>query len=67
MNDKSHLSEWKGKEDGLDHDVQRLGAENDTVLSPKTEETQLAALSSKYYALNTFLRTTKQFLNADGK
>ena len=46
--DKSHLSEGKGVERGLNHDVQRLGAENDTVLSPKTEETQLAALSSKY-------------------
>jgi hypothetical protein len=56
MIDKSHLSERKREERRLNHDVQRLGAEYGTVLSPKTEETQLATLSSKYYVLNTFLR-----------
>ena len=46
---------WReGDRKGLNHDVQWLGAEDNTVLSPKTEETQLAALSSKYYGLNTF-------------
>jgi hypothetical protein len=36
---------------GLDHDIRRLGARNNVVLSPKKEETQLAALSSKYYVI----------------
>ena len=51
--DKPHLSEWKGKDGGstTNSDFREQGRNN--VLSPKTEETQLATLSSKSTPLNT--------------